>query len=43
MKKILILGSGGFIGRNLYEYLSENTNYSISAPSSLELNAADEN
>lgn len=43
MKKILILGSGGFIGRNLCEYLSENTNYSINAPSSLELNAVDEN
>ena len=43
MKKILILGSGGFIGKNLCEYLSDNTSYSIFAPSSLELNAVDEN
>lgn len=40
MKKILILGGNGFIGRNLYEYF--NGKYEIHAPSSQELNVMDD-
>lgn len=39
MKKILLIGKTGFVGRNLYEYLSNN--YDIVAPSSKELDALD--
>lgn len=39
---ILLLGSSGFIGRNLKEYLSQFEAYSLSAPTSKELNILDE-
>lgn len=43
MKKILILGAGGFIGRNIKEFLEkENDTYNIYAPKSYELDASDE-
>lgn len=40
MKKILILGGSGFIGRNIYEYLKDK--YEIDKPSSKELNLINE-
>lgn len=40
--KILLLGGSGFIGRNLCEYLTLFDNYDIYAPTSLQLDAADE-
>ncbi len=40
MKKVLITGGSGFIGRNLVEYLG--SRFDISAPSSAELNLLDE-
>lgn len=44
MKKILLIGSSGFIGRNLYDYLISKTNkYEIYAPSSNNLDVTDEN
>ena len=42
-KKILITGGGGFIGRNLVEYLSNNEEYKILAPRHKELELLDEN
>lgn len=42
MKKILIIGGSGFIGRSLGEYLKEKKVYDIYMPSSKELNAVDE-
>lgn len=41
MKKILLTGGSGFIGRNLTEYL-QSAGYSISVPSHQELNLLDE-
>lgn len=41
MKKILILGSTGFIGKNLYEYFSNM--YHVDAPSRQEINVINEN
>lgn len=40
MKKILIIGASGFIGRNLCEYFADK--YDVYAPTSKELNAIDE-
>lgn len=43
MKSILLLGSNGFIGKNLYEYLSlEKSKYIIYAPDSTKLDISDE-
>lgn len=43
MKNILIIGASGFIGKNIYEYLSEKKDkYNIFIPSSKEFNAIDE-
>lgn len=42
MKKILIVGGSGFIGRSLGEYLKKKKIYNIYMPSSKELNAVDE-
>lgn len=43
MKKILIVGASGFIGKNIYEYLSEKKEqYSVYKVSSTELDATDE-
>ncbi len=43
MKKILILGGNGFIGRNLVEYFEDYSDeYSVTAPSSTQLNLIDE-
>lgn len=40
--KILILGSGGFIGRNLKEYFLRNTSYDVKAPVHGELDLLNE-
>lgn len=42
VKKILITGSTGFVGRNVKEYLEKNPNYRIYAPVSRELDCIDE-
>ena len=43
MKRLLILGGNGFVGKNLFEYLSRfDSEYDISAPGSSELNLLDE-
>jgi len=43
MKKILILGGRGFVGRNLYEYFAKNrVDYSLDCPDSSQLNLLDE-
>lgn len=43
MKEILIIGSGGFIGRNLKEYLEKKSDkFHISFPSSKELDCLNE-
>lgn len=42
LKKILILGSGGFIGRNLKEYFLRSDKYDVKAPSHQELDLLDE-
>lgn len=42
MKKILILGGSGFIGKNLIEHLIKNKDYEIIYPTSKELNLLDE-
>jgi UDP-glucose 4-epimerase len=43
LKKILIIGASGFIGKNIYEYLnSEKDRYDVYIPSSSELDATDE-
>lgn len=41
MKRILLIGSSGFIGRNLKEYL-QSKGYSVESPRSNELDATDE-
>lgn len=38
MKKMLILGVTGFIGKTLREYYIENNNYKVYSPTSMELN-----
>ncbi|MDE7240027.1 MAG: sugar nucleotide-binding protein, partial [Lachnospiraceae bacterium] len=40
--KILITGAGGFVGRNLYEYLSSKKEYEVTAATSSELDLLDE-
>lgn len=43
MKKILILGANGFVGKNLKEYLSQFADeYILQTPSSKELNLLNE-
>lgn len=42
MKKVLLIGGSGFIGRNILEYFRDSDKYSIVAPSSKELNILDE-
>lgn len=42
MKNILILGSSGFIGRNLKEYFQEHTSYHVKAPNHSELDLLQE-
>ena len=43
MKKILILGGNGFVGKNLQDFFAHySTDYQIDAPSSKELNLIDE-
>lgn len=42
MKKILITGASGFVGRNVKEYLEKQGGYQILTPSSTELNCIDE-
>ena len=42
MKKILLLGSNGFIGRNLEEHFSQKSEYSVLAPKRAELNLLDD-
>src|SRR3990167_8431806 len=39
---ILIIGANGFIGRHLYEYLSQDSTYTLLTPSSKILNIIDE-
>lgn len=42
MKKILITGASGFVGRNVKEYLEKQELYDVYAPTSKELNCIDE-
>lgn len=42
MKKMLITGGSGFVGRNVYEYFKMNRKYDVYAPTSSELNCIDE-
>lgn len=42
MKKVLLIGGSGFIGRNIVEYFQDSDKYDIVAPSSKELNILDE-
>lgn len=42
VKKILITGGSGFVGKNLTEYLEAKEQYEVYAPSSKELNCIDE-
>lgn len=42
MKKVLLTGGSGFIGRNIIEYFSDSEEYEIVAPTSKELNIIDE-
>lgn len=42
MKKVLLTGGSGFIGRNIIEYFSDSEKYEIIAPTSKELNIIDE-
>lgn len=42
MKKVLLIGGSGFVGRNILEYFKDSDKYSIVAPSSKELNILDE-
>lgn len=41
MKKILIIGGSGFIGKTLKEYLKANKDYEVYSPSSAELDVVD--
>ena len=43
MKNVLILGSGGFVGRNLIEHLSQRCDLLLDCPKIEELNLLDEN
>lgn len=42
MKKVLLIGGNGFIGKNVREFFRESDKYEIVAPSSAELNIVDE-
>lgn len=42
MKKVLLVGGSGFIGRHIIEYFKNNDKYQIIAPTSKELNILDE-
>ena len=42
VKKILITGSTGFVGRNVKEYLEKSPAYKVYAPVSRELDCIDE-
>lgn len=42
MKKILLTGGSGFVGRNVIEFFSNSDKYEIIAPSSKELNCIDQ-
>lgn len=42
MKKVLLIGGSGFIGRNIVEYFRDSDKYCIDAPSSNELNILEE-
>lgn len=42
MKKIMITGTSGFVGRNVKEYLESQEGYQVFAPSSKELDCMDE-
>ena len=42
MKKVLLTGGSGFIGKNIIEYFSDSIEYEIIAPTSKELNIIDE-
>ena len=42
MKKVLLTGGSGFIGKNIIEYFSNSEKYEIIAPTSRELNIIDE-
>lgn len=42
MKKILITGGSGFVGKNTCEYLKQNENYEVHAPNSSELDCINE-
>ena len=42
MKKVLLLGGSGFIGRNIVEYFADSEEYEVTAPTSKELNIIDE-
>jgi len=42
MKRLLITGAGGFVGRSLAEYLAANSQYSIFATKRIDLNLLDE-
>lgn len=43
MKKVLLTGGTGFIGRNIIEYFADSEEYEIIAPTSKELDIIDEN
>ena len=42
MKKVLLLGGSGFIGKNIIEYFEDSNEYDLIAPTSKELNIIDE-
>lgn len=42
MKRVLLLGVGGFIGKSLYEHLSQNNDLEINAPTFEQLNLLNE-
>ena len=41
MKKVLLTGGTGFIGRNIIEYFADSEEYEIIAPTSKELDIID--
>lgn len=43
MKKVLLTGGSGFIGKNVIEYFADSREYEITAPTSKELDIIDEN